>query len=133
MTILPWMLWSPNNMASVAPRIHAILVGIDRYEKLPYNFQRALDGTKDMRGILIMFGVEEENIETFGNAESTTQQAIMDKVKDKANRGDPIIFYYSGYIGSMDVQVKWPALTMTPDSDGSLVFPWTRWDYPNLS
>lgn len=96
-------------MASIAPRIHAILVGMDKYESLDYSFQRAIDDVKAMRGILIKIGVNEKNIQTFENAESTTKQAIMAKIaflKAQADRGDPIIFYYSGYVGKTTVNER---------------------------
>lgn len=93
-------------MASIASRTHAIIVGVDKYENLDISFERAIKDAKAMRDILIKLGVEEKNIETFEQAESATKQGIMDKVaslKEKANRRDPIIFYYSGYVGTTDI------------------------------
>jgi methionine synthase I (cobalamin-dependent) len=72
---------------------------MDKYEGLAISFDRVNQDVKAMRDILIELGVERKNIETFEKAESVTKQAIA-FLRDKANRGDPIIFYHSGYIGT---------------------------------
>jgi len=89
-------------MASIASNIHAIIVGMDEYEDLDISFERAIKDANAMHDFLIKIGVDEKNIITFENAKSTTKREIMKQIaslKEKANRGDPIIFYYSGYVG----------------------------------
>jgi len=80
-------------MAPIASKIHAIIVGIDKYDKPVISFDRANKDAKAMHDVLIKLGVEEKNIEIFEKAQSATKQAIMDKVsslKKKVKRGDPI-------------------------------------------
>jgi len=103
-------------MAAIASKIHAILVGMDRYEAYSTHFDRAIPDVNAMREFLIKLGVDEKKIQTFEKAELTTKQEIMRKVaslKESANRGDPIIFYYSGFPGTTKVNGR-PAGMICP-------------------
>jgi len=102
----PSVLYFQNNMAAIASKIHAIIVAIDRYEDYDVPFDRAIQDANAMREFLLNLGVHKENIQTFERAELATKQEIMKKVaslKENANRGDPIIFYYSGFMGTTKV------------------------------
>jgi len=113
---LPSFLSLQKNMASIASKIHAIIVGMDKYENVNISFERAIKDANAMRNFLIEIGVDEKNIITFEDAKSTTKQEIMKQVaslKEKANRGDPIIFYYSGHEGATNVGER-PARMICP-------------------
>ncbi|KIK50358.1 hypothetical protein GYMLUDRAFT_462027 [Collybiopsis luxurians FD-317 M1] len=82
--------------------MHAILVGIDHYPEsgLP-SLEHSVEDAKRIKKFL---GADEDNIRVLQDSEATKDgiTKALQSLSDKAKRNDAIVFFFSGYAGSLD-------------------------------
>src|SRR6266545_1856584 len=112
-------------MSSKFSNIHALLIGINQYTgpKLKPLIHAAKDAER-LKAALIEIGAKEENIVLLQD-EHATKVNILEKVKalgtneSKVNRGDPIVFFFSGYSGKTTLDVKDVGVLCPQDVDSA--------------
>ncbi len=95
--------FSPGS-AAAAPRLHALVVGIDRYEELP-DLAGAVSDARDIAGALARAGVRDLTVLENGAATRTRVSAEWRALMARAAPGDTVVLTYAGHGGQEPARV----------------------------